>query len=253
MAAAVAFDSGHSEGIQDCALDYYGKRLASCSSDRGIKVFELVGDKQAHLADLRGHEGPVWQVSWSHPKFGSLLASCSFDHRVIAWKEGPDNQWQQVFLSPGSLHSASVNSIAWAPHELGLLLAAGSSDGTISITEYSPATASWESTKVRGGRGRGRTGARAQERMRACARVHKAHAGRMEGTGVCFYTQGLACTCTPSLGVVLRTCTRLHACICTHALARTHPSLGMNIARARKRMHASSAAACVHRACVPRS
>ena len=55
----------------------------------------------------------------------------------------------QVYISPGTLHSASINSIAWAPHELGLLLAAASSDGTISITEYSPTTASWDATKVR--------------------------------------------------------------------------------------------------------
>lgn len=54
----------------------------------------------------------------------------------------------QVYISPATLHTASINSIAWAPHELGLLLAAGSSDGTISITEYSTATASWEATKV---------------------------------------------------------------------------------------------------------
>ena len=26
----------------------------------------------------RRHDGPVWQVAWAHPKFGTLLASCSF-------------------------------------------------------------------------------------------------------------------------------------------------------------------------------
>lgn len=50
----------------------------------------------SHLADLNGHEGPVWQVAWAHPKFGSLLASCSFDNRVVVWKEMSDNVWQQV-------------------------------------------------------------------------------------------------------------------------------------------------------------
>jgi WD40 repeat protein len=49
-----------------------------------------------HMADLLGHEGPVWQVVWGHPKFGALLASASFDHRVIVWKEGPDGAWSQV-------------------------------------------------------------------------------------------------------------------------------------------------------------
>jgi hypothetical protein len=54
----------------------------------------------------------------------------------------------QVYISPGTLHSASINSVAWAPHELGLILAAGSSDGTVSITEYSSTSGTWESTKV---------------------------------------------------------------------------------------------------------
>lgn len=29
------------------------------------------------------HEGPVWQVSWAHPKYGSILASCSYDRKVM--------------------------------------------------------------------------------------------------------------------------------------------------------------------------
>jgi len=53
----------------------------------------------SHVADLLGHEGPVWQVAWGHPKFGNLIASASFDHRVIVWKEGPDGSWSQVRAS----------------------------------------------------------------------------------------------------------------------------------------------------------
>jgi protein transport protein SEC13 len=94
--APVSFDSTHSDQIHCAELDYYGRRVATCSSDRTIKIFDVAGESHVHLADLRGHEGPVWQVAWAHPKFGSLLASCSFDHRVIIWKEAQDNQWQQV-------------------------------------------------------------------------------------------------------------------------------------------------------------
>ena len=32
---------------------------------------------------LCSHEGPVWQVSWAHPKFGTILASCSYDRKVM--------------------------------------------------------------------------------------------------------------------------------------------------------------------------
>lgn len=49
MAAATAqlasFETGHGDMVHDAAFDYYGKRLATCSSDRAIKVFEVVGEQ----------------------------------------------------------------------------------------------------------------------------------------------------------------------------------------------------------------
>ena len=129
--------------VHDVQFDYYGRRLATCSSDRTIKVtflhhdkrcprslanhlrnfnmfsfvlvsamhisilwetltgvggqvFETAGDQMAEVSQLVGHEGPVWQVTWAHPKFGSLLASCGFDHKVIVWKESQESHWVQV-------------------------------------------------------------------------------------------------------------------------------------------------------------
>jgi protein transport protein SEC13 len=76
----------------------------------------------------------VWELSWSHPKFGSLLASCGYDNLVIIWKEVSSNVWQPIYQS--NAHTASVNSLSWAPYEHGLHLAAASSDGSISITTY---------------------------------------------------------------------------------------------------------------------
>ena len=63
-----------------------------------LNLSEFSPSKAADLlqADLLGHEGPVWQVTWAHPKFGSLLASCSFDHKVIVWKEVQRGQWIQA-------------------------------------------------------------------------------------------------------------------------------------------------------------
>lgn len=102
-----ALETGHSDMVHDAQLDYYGKRLATCSSDRTVKVFDLSGDQKTLIADLRGHEGPIWQLSWAHPRYGSLLASASFDHRVIIWKEGPDGQWMQVGEAVGNCRAAA--------------------------------------------------------------------------------------------------------------------------------------------------
>jgi protein transport protein SEC13 len=109
----------------DAQLDYYGKRLATCSSDRTIRIFNVVDGKPVgegvvlkglvHSLDnfdlnqlcmliavclshcrhqlcpcelyLCRHTAPVWQVSWAHPSFGTLIASCSYDSRVYIWKE----------------------------------------------------------------------------------------------------------------------------------------------------------------------
>ncbi|KAK8633485.1 hypothetical protein V6N13_014330 [Hibiscus sabdariffa] len=112
-------------------MDFYGKRIATASSDSTIKIVGVSNNTHQHLATLTGHQGPVWQVAWAHPKFGSLLASCCYDGRVIIWKEGNQNEWSQAHVFED--HKSSVNSIAWAPHELGLCLACGSSDGNISV------------------------------------------------------------------------------------------------------------------------
>jgi len=72
-------DTGHEDMIHDAEMDYYGLRLATCSSDNSVKIFDLKNGTQSLVAVLKGHIGPVWQVAWAHPKFGNLLASCSYD------------------------------------------------------------------------------------------------------------------------------------------------------------------------------
>ena len=49
----------------DLQVDYYGKRLATCSSDRLIKIFDVGPEpgQQTLAANIAGHDGPVWQAS----------------------------------------------------------------------------------------------------------------------------------------------------------------------------------------------
>ena len=103
------------------------------------QIFDVAGETVTQLAELAGHEGPVWAVAWAHPRFGGgLLASASFDHRVLLWVEssssrgGAPSSWQRLPFEPPA-HSASVNALAFAPQELGLALAAASSDGSVSV------------------------------------------------------------------------------------------------------------------------
>ena len=39
----------------DAQFDYYGKRLATCSSDRSIKVYDVSGSEYKYLAELKGY------------------------------------------------------------------------------------------------------------------------------------------------------------------------------------------------------
>ncbi|KAH8592514.1 transport protein-like protein SEC13 [Bisporella sp. PMI_857] len=131
--AQVISNSGHDDMIHDAVLDYYGRRLATCSSDKTIKIFEVEGDNHRLTETLKGHDGAVWSISWAHPKYGNILASSSYDGKVIIWREEKD-QWAK--LTDYTLHTASVNIISWSPHESGCLLACASSDGNVSVLEF---------------------------------------------------------------------------------------------------------------------
>jgi len=70
-------------------------------------------------------------VTWAHPKYESILASCGYDKKINIWKEvKAPGTWDLVYQFEAA---ASVNSICWAPWEYGLVLAAGSADGRIHI------------------------------------------------------------------------------------------------------------------------
>lgn len=181
MQAKTSFETGHVDQIHDCQYDYYGRRVATCSSDRTIKIFDTgsaasssssainalgennnnndfggnVGGNNnnfgvqhpANVVTLTGHEGPVWQVSWAHPKFGALLASCSFDHTVMIWKETSANVFSRVYVTPKGFFDGSVNAISWAPHEFGCALAACASDGSCAVVS-NVHNQGWTSEKI---------------------------------------------------------------------------------------------------------
>lgn len=148
-----AFDSQHEDMIHDAQLDYYSRKLATCSSDGTIKVFDVlsaVGNASpdtvsggqnlapqiptnaSPICTITSHTGPVWRIGWSHPKFGSLLASCSYDGTVLIHREGNSNQYSKVYTY-ASKNNSPILSLSWAPMEYGVVLAAASADGQIHI------------------------------------------------------------------------------------------------------------------------
>ncbi|KAF6780222.1 hypothetical protein AHF37_00252 [Paragonimus kellicotti] len=76
--------------------------------------------------------------------YGSLLASCGYDRKVIIWHETV-GRWEK--LHEYAEHSSSVNCVCWAPHPYGLMLACASSDGTISILT-SDGSDAWHAVRI---------------------------------------------------------------------------------------------------------
>ncbi|TPP61740.1 Protein transport protein SEC13 [Fasciola gigantica] len=145
MAGTQTIDTNHEDMIHDAQLDYYGTTLATASSDESIKIFDVRNKKQVLLATLHKHKGPVWSLSWSHPMYGNLLASCGYDRKVIIWRE-LGGQWDELYEF--TEHTSSVNCVAWAPHPFGLILACASSDGTISILSSTGSDSSWHAVRI---------------------------------------------------------------------------------------------------------
>lgn len=124
--------------IHDAVLDYYSRRLATASSDKLVRVFDIdsTTTPPSHrlTATLTGHDAAVWSVAWSNPKFGTLLASAGYDARILIWREQQPGQWQRIHEI--AQHTASVNMVAWSPPETGCHLAAAGSDGNVSILTF---------------------------------------------------------------------------------------------------------------------
>jgi WD40 repeat protein len=110
-----SFVGDHEDFVHDVCFDFYGQRLATCSSDHKIKVWSQTGEGEWVLDSEVGatarHLGPVWKVAWAHPEFGSILASCSFDQTIRIWEEwsgGPNDMVATVAESaPGGAPTAS--------------------------------------------------------------------------------------------------------------------------------------------------
>ena len=63
----------------------------------------------------------MWRVTWAHPEFGQVLATCSFDRTAAVWeKEAGQNHW----LKRTSLVDSrtSVTDVKFAPKHMGLQL-----------------------------------------------------------------------------------------------------------------------------------
>jgi len=165
--AAHNIPGGHKDLIHDVAFDWYGDRMATCSSDQHVKIWDRdpANNTWVCTASWKSHCGSVWKVTWAHPEFGQIIATCSFDRTAAIWEEvaadtvgtraGSDGGGGGGAVVPagggvgGGDHSSanwikrtslvdsrtSVTDVKFAPRHMGLMLATCSADGTVRIYE----------------------------------------------------------------------------------------------------------------------
>ncbi|CAK5078254.1 unnamed protein product [Meloidogyne enterolobii] len=97
---------------------------------------------------LGKHGGAVWKARFAHPEFGQVLATCSFDNTIqIFDKDAVDVMDARSSMSASDFSNgwvcrtvlrqstSSITDIQFAPHYLGLQLAACTSSGRLVIYE----------------------------------------------------------------------------------------------------------------------
>ena len=138
MQRSAAGGSETQQIIHDVAYDYFGRRVAVCSSDQWIRIY----DDSVKTAEWKAHGGSIWRLTWAHPEFGQVLASCSFDRKICIWEERGDTE-ESTLASNGAWRLArelqdsrdSVNHVTFAPKRWGLLLASCSADRKVRLHE----------------------------------------------------------------------------------------------------------------------
>jgi WD40 repeat protein len=113
---------GHADWVLRVAWSPDGRRLATASSDRTVRIWNA--HTGSELAVLQGHDDWVWCVVWSPD--GQRLATASDDRTVRLWNA--DSGGELAVLHG---HDDEVRGVAWSPD--GQRLATASRDRTARI------------------------------------------------------------------------------------------------------------------------
>ena len=94
IARCVATLEGHEERVWHCAWSRDGTQLASCGSDRSVRLWRRSGDSFVNSATLDdAHDRTVRRVAWA--PCGTLLAATSFDATCCVWRRSrQDDAWE---------------------------------------------------------------------------------------------------------------------------------------------------------------
>ena len=122
------------EDICDIEIDFYGRKLAVGSSTGKIYIFENLNGNYSKVSEISAHIGPIFKLSWSHPSFGPILASCGFDKKVNLYKIDPQYKLEKIYEH--DKHNNCITALKFSPSSNNLLLISGDLKGNIIACEY---------------------------------------------------------------------------------------------------------------------
>ena len=122
------------EDICDIEIDFYGRKLAVGSSTGKIYIFENLNGNYSKVSEISAHIGPIFKLSWSHPSFGPILASCGFDKKVNLYKIDPQYKLEKIYEH--DKHNNCITALKFSPSSNNLLLISGDLNGNIIACEY---------------------------------------------------------------------------------------------------------------------
>ena len=144
---SLLFQTYHSGIVNKTEFSYNGMKLATCGNDGKINIFSTEkifseGNNISPEVELikNGHNQPIYDLSFSHPCYGTYLASCGNDKKLIIWKEKSTNNYENIYEYK---HNSSVKCCKFAPYQYGLIVICGAKDGSVSIHELQKSSQKW--------------------------------------------------------------------------------------------------------------
>jgi len=126
---------GHTSAVQDLDFDPEGDRLASCSSDMSIKIWDMTDDSFRCVRTLQGHDHNVCGVRF----FADMLISCSRDATIKMWDMNSGFCRKTLHAHDEWVKCISVSAC-------GSLIASGSMDKSVRV--WSQASGSWDCSQI---------------------------------------------------------------------------------------------------------